>query len=311
MCEGSGEPAPLSAGAAADPGALETARPALLQLARALRSRAEVAPRGAALAYILLTDPYGALYRPAYRDELYEIAREALFALRPDRGAPRTQTQGRRVGGLLASVAAQIRRWQPPALPQVWRAASADVTAMPHVHAPPHRARSFNDAAHKVGDWAPQTRPDREERSAEVRRRFEALADPDRDVIAHAGRAVLALGALGVVYGDIGTSPLYTGQVLFTSYRATAHLTAANVFGVVSLIFWALTIVVSIKYAGFIMRAHNRGDGGIMGLTALLQRRPARKRSRACRARHLRRRPVPRRRDDHAGDLGPRAPSRA
>jgi KUP system potassium uptake protein len=91
-------------------------------------------------------------------------------------------------------------------------------------------------------------------------------------VIAHAGRAVLALGALGVVYGDIGTSPLYTEQVIFGSYRATAHITPAVVYGVASLIFWALTVVVSIKYAGFIMRAHNRGDGGIMALTALLQR---------------------------------------
>jgi KUP system potassium uptake protein len=98
------------------------------------------------------------------------------------------------------------------------------------------------------------------------------VADSERDVIARAGRAVLVLGALGVVYGDIGTSPLYTEPVIFTPYRATAHVTAANVFGVVSLIFWALMIVVSIKYAGFIMRAHNRGDGGIMALTALLQR---------------------------------------
>jgi KUP system potassium uptake protein len=91
-------------------------------------------------------------------------------------------------------------------------------------------------------------------------------------VIAHAGRAVLALGALGVVYGDIGTSPLYTEQAIFSSYKATANVTPATVYGVASLIFWALMVVVSIKYAGFIMRAHNRGDGGIMALTALLQR---------------------------------------
>ena len=111
-----------------------------------------------------------------------------------------------------------------------------------------------------------------EQESEATRRRFEALADSQRDVIAHAGRAVLTLGALGVVYGDIGTSPLYTEQVIFSSYKATAHITPAAVYGVASLIFWALTIVVSIKYAGFIMRAHNRGDGGIMALTALLQR---------------------------------------
>ena len=86
---------------------------------------------------------------------------------------------------------------------------------------------------------------------------------------------MLALGALGVVYGDIGTSPLYTEQVIFTTHRAAAHATTAGVYGVVSLIFWALMIVVSIKYAGFIMRAHNRGDGGIMALASLLQRHKA------------------------------------
>ena len=80
------------------------------------------------------------------------------------------------------------------------------------------------------------------------------------------------LGALGVVYGDIGTSPLYTEQAIFSSYKATAQITPATVYGIASLIFWALMVVVSIKYAGFIMRAHNRGDGGIMALTALLQR---------------------------------------
>jgi KUP system potassium uptake protein len=85
---------------------------------------------------------------------------------------------------------------------------------------------------------------------------------------------VLVLGALGVVYGDIGTSPLYTEQVIFGSYSATARVTPATAYGVISLIFWALTIVVSVKYAGFIMRAHNRGDGGIMALTALVQRSP-------------------------------------
>ncbi|HEY7151011.1 MAG TPA: KUP/HAK/KT family potassium transporter [Solirubrobacterales bacterium] len=132
--------------------------------------------------------------------------------------------------------------------------------------------RTLYEAAHKLGYFAPPTASTAEQRSARVRRRFDALADSDRDVIAHAGRAVLALGALGVVYGDIGTSPLYTEQVIFTTHRAAAHATTAGVYGVVSLIFWALMIVVSIKYAGFIMRAHNHGDGGIMALAALLER---------------------------------------
>ena len=95
----------------------------------------------------------------------------------------------------------------------------------PSIAVRPERKRSFNEGAHKLGESSPRDRSDREERSEEVRRRFEALADSDRDVIAHAGRAVLVLGALGVVYGDIGTSPLYTEQVIFTSYHATAHVT--------------------------------------------------------------------------------------
>ena len=105
-----------------------------------------------------------------------------------------------------------------------------------------------------------------------VRKRFDALEDTGRDVITDAGKAALALGALGVVYGDIGTSPLYTEQVIFTQNDTVARATAADVYGVVSLIFWALIIVVGVKYAGFIMRAHNRGDGGIMALASLIQR---------------------------------------
>ncbi len=137
----------------------------------------------------------------------------------------------------------------------------------------PAEKRSLNESAHKLGDRvSPASRRAGAVESEAIRSRFAALDDSGRDVVAHAGKAVLALGALGVVYGDIGTSPLYTEQVIFGSYRATAHITAGLVYGVASLIFWALMVVVSIKYAGFIMRAHNRGDGGIMALTALLQR---------------------------------------
>ena len=136
----------------------------------------------------------------------------------------------------------------------------------------PTQRQSLNMAAHKLGYWAPPDDAGEKEEAEAARRRFEVLTDSQRDVVAQAGKAVLALGALGVVYGDIGTSPLYTEQVVFSSYKATSHITPAGVYGVASLIFWALTVVVSIKYAGFIMRAHNRGDGGIMALTALLQR---------------------------------------
>ena len=82
----------------------------------------------------------------------------------------------------------------------------------------------------------------------------------ERDVVAHAGKLVLGLGALGVVYGDLGTSPLYTMQVLFNEHAKAVHPTPEGVYGVISLIFWALIIIVSAKYAGLIMRVHNRGD---------------------------------------------------
>ncbi|MDP3540801.1 MAG: potassium transporter Kup [Azonexus sp.] len=80
--------------------------------------------------------------------------------------------------------------------------------------------------------------------------------------------AVLALSALGVVYGDIGTSPLYAVKEVFAGNHPIP-VTEANVFGALSLFFWALIIVVSVKYVTFIMRADNRGEGGIMALLAL------------------------------------------
>ncbi|MFC0085759.1 potassium transporter Kup [Dyella flava] len=82
--------------------------------------------------------------------------------------------------------------------------------------------------------------------------------------------ATLALGAIGVVYGDIGTSPLYTLQTTLSYEGKTPH--ADSIFGVLSLIFWAQIIVVSLKYVVFIMRADNKGEGGIMALMALALR---------------------------------------
>jgi KUP system potassium uptake protein len=136
--------------------------------------------------------------------------------------------------------------------------------------APRSGRRSFNEAAHKLGNWPVGPAPRRERGPSDA---FRAATDDDRDVVAHAPKAVLGLGALGIVYGDIGTSPLYTVQTIFTAHRDAAHPTAAGVYGIASLIFWALIIVVSIKYSIVIMRAHNRGDGGIMALAALIQRR--------------------------------------
>src|SRR5580765_6249533 len=78
----------------------------------------------------------------------------------------------------------------------------------------------------------------------------------------------LALLALGVVYGDIGTSPLYAVKETFNPDHGIA-LTAANILGGLSAIFWALMIVVSLKYVVLVLRASNRGEGGIMALLAL------------------------------------------
>ncbi len=80
----------------------------------------------------------------------------------------------------------------------------------------------------------------------------------------------LALGAIGVVFGDIGTSPLYTMKETLGTHGMTP--TPSAVLGVLSLVFWSLIIVVSLKYVTFVMRADNKGEGGIMALMALAQR---------------------------------------
>jgi KUP system potassium uptake protein len=83
--------------------------------------------------------------------------------------------------------------------------------------------------------------------------------------------AALTLGALGVVFGDIGTSPLYALHIVFGSGGQAIKPDEAGVYGVISLVFWAITIIVSIKYVTFVMRAGNQGEGGIMALIALVQ----------------------------------------
>jgi KUP system potassium uptake protein len=81
----------------------------------------------------------------------------------------------------------------------------------------------------------------------------------------------LVLGAIGVVFGDIGTSPLYTVREAFDpKYGLAAD--PANVLGILSLVFWVMMLVVTIKYVNVIMRADNRGEGGILALMAVVQR---------------------------------------
>ena len=92
---------------------------------------------------------------------------------------------------------------------------------------------------------------------------------PAADATHKAGLGALTLGALGVVFGDIGTSPLYTLKECLHSIGAerAAH---ADLYGILSLIFWAITLVVTVKYLTFILRADNKGEGGIFALLALV-----------------------------------------
>lgn len=87
--------------------------------------------------------------------------------------------------------------------------------------------------------------------------------------------ASLSLAALGVAFGDIGTSPLYTMKEVFAGSHHPVPVTPENVLGILSLIFWSLIIVITVKYISFILRADNKGEGGIMALMALALRNKA------------------------------------
>ncbi|MDR2857950.1 MAG: potassium transporter Kup [Novosphingobium sp.] len=85
------------------------------------------------------------------------------------------------------------------------------------------------------------------------------------------GTRMLMLGALGVVFGDIGTSPLYAFREALAAASGGGVVARADILGVLSLIVWALTIIVTVKYVGFVMRADNRGEGGLLSLMALVR----------------------------------------
>jgi len=95
---------------------------------------------------------------------------------------------------------------------------------------------------------------------------------PIKNACAHTGIAALTVGALGVVFGDIGTSPLYTLQACLAS-AGGEHVSPNDVFGILSLMVWALILVVTIKYLSFILRADHHGEGGIFALLALVPER--------------------------------------
>jgi KUP system potassium uptake protein len=101
------------------------------------------------------------------------------------------------------------------------------------------------------------------------------MAKAQRPHAAHGAWPAAALACMGVVFGDIGTSPLYTLSVTVKAASPGGQMSPEAVLGVVSLIFWSLIVVISIKYALLIMRADNHGEGGILALLALISPRRA------------------------------------
>src|ERR1035437_4602686 len=95
------------------------------------------------------------------------------------------------------------------------------------------------------------------------------IADSAGGRASSGARPAMLLAALGVVYGDIGTSPLYAFRESLKSAGGSVAATEAAVLGILSLIVWTLVIVVTLKYVLFVMRADNQGEGGIMALLAL------------------------------------------
>ena len=126
---------------------------------------------------------------------------------------------------------------------------SASLSAASSPEQPPSRPRPASRSIHSLADVG--------------------LLDKEHPEHGASVRA-LTLAALGVVFGDIGTSPLYTLRECVTSAEHGGAPTQAGIFGLLSLMFWSLTMVVAVKYLGFIMRADNHGEGGILALLALV-----------------------------------------
>ena len=105
----------------------------------------------------------------------------------------------------------------------------------------------------------------------------EAAEAPPEKTPPHGAAGGLVLAALGIVFGDIGTSPLYALQTVFSIDDGAVRPTEEDVYGVVSMMFWSVTLIVSIKYLMILMRADNEGEGGVMALTALARRLYARR----------------------------------
>ena len=102
---------------------------------------------------------------------------------------------------------------------------------------------------------------------------------PDSHAHGHGNDGIikLAVGAIGIVFGDIGTSPLYAFRETFAGHHKLS-LDTAHIMGVTSLMFWSMMIVVTVKYVAIIMRADNKGEGGSLALLALISRTAGNKR---------------------------------
>src|SRR5579885_1874490 len=124
-------------------------------------------------------------------------------------------------------------------------------------------ARRSEDSA--MNEHATNERPSAELDKDTVR------TPPEQTTESKTALRVLVLGAIGVVFGDLGTSPLYTMKEAFYGPHGMP-VDALNVLGILSLVTWTLVMVVAVKYVSFIMRADNKGEGGIMAMMALAQR---------------------------------------
>jgi KUP system potassium uptake protein len=143
--------------------------------------------------------------------------------------------------------------------PAALRAVTASSRLPPHAPRAPRRHREIQEGRLVSGSTASGSAP-------------AAAADAPTDQHGGGRDTGLLLAALGIVFGDIGTSPLYALQTVFSIDDGAVRPTEGDVYGVVSLIFWSVTLIVSIKYVGVLMRADNDGEGGVMALAALARR---------------------------------------
>ena len=141
-------------------------------------------------------------------------------------------------------------------------------------------------ASHRLGSTTPGATADAENGRKATRRGTtklsneppmhtisESVSTPRTEGIAKTARSALVVGALGIVFGDIGTSPIYTVQTLFNPGDPhPVPISTQNVYGLVSLIFWSVMIIVTLTYVTLVMRADNNGEGGIMALITLVLR---------------------------------------